>query len=219
MGKEIILLAESKKYNNLCIAGIDRSTGDWIRIVSHDSGVSHAVKVEDAIYEDGSVPELLDIVEIECNGCQFNYYQLENYVYDPGYYWSKIGRATIKDVLKIHPLEHKDFIFHNTDKRVHKDYLLELNDKEKYSLMLIRPTRIKVHVRQWPNRKDVTMSFDYRGNRYSYLSITDIDHEQRYLAWEPNDYSLRDGTLLVISLGECYKRDNCHYKLIATIID
>lgn len=57
MGKEIILLAESKKYNNLCIAGIDTSTGEWIRIVSQDSGVSHAVKVED-----GSVPELLDIV-------------------------------------------------------------------------------------------------------------------------------------------------------------
>ena len=65
------------------------------------NNVSHAVKVEDAIYEDGSVPELLDIVEIECNGFQFNYYQIETHVYDPGYYWSKIGRATIKDVLKI----------------------------------------------------------------------------------------------------------------------
>ncbi|GAB6156012.1 hypothetical protein JCM17380_47640 [Desulfosporosinus burensis] len=75
MGKEIILLAESKKYNNLCIAGIDTSTGEWIRIVSQDSGVSHAVKVEDAIYEDGSVPELLDIVEIECNECRNTFFK------------------------------------------------------------------------------------------------------------------------------------------------
>jgi len=217
--KEIILLAKSKKYNNLCIAGIDSSTGKWIRIVSQDSGVSNAVKVEDAICEDGCVPELLDIVKIECKGRHSNYYQVENYVYDPGYYWSKIGRATINDIIKIHPLERKDFIFYDTDKKVHKDYLLELNDKVKHSLMLIEPTNIKIHVKQWPNRKDVTMSFNYRGNRYNYLSITDIDHERQYLALEPKDYVLRDGTLLVLSLGECYKKDNCHYKLIATIIE
>jgi len=63
------------------------------------------------------------------------------------------------------------------------------------------------------------MSFDYSGTRYKYLSITDIDHEQRYLTLEPDDYRLRDGNLLVLSLGECYKKDNYHYKLIATIID
>lgn len=85
--------------------------------------------------------------------------------------------------------------------------------------MLIKPTNINVHVRQWPNRKDITMSFDYSGTRYKYLSITDIDHEQRYLTLEPDDYRLRDGNLLVLSLGECYKKDNYHYKLIATIID
>jgi len=219
VGKEIILLAESKKYKNLCIAGVDTSTGEWVRIVSQDSSVSHAVKIEDAIYEDGSVPKLLDIIEIECMGRKLNYYQVENYVYNPDYYWSKTGQATIKDVLKIHPLENKDYIFYNTDKRVHKDYLLGLSDKVKYSLMLIAPTNIKVHVRQWANRKDVTMSFDYRGLRYNYLSITDIDYEQRYLALEPNDYTLKNGTLLVLSLGDCYKKDNCHYKLVVTIIE
>lgn len=218
MGKEIILLAESRKYSNLCIAGVDTSTGEWVRIISEDRDVVHAVKIEDAIYKDGSAPRLLDIVEIECKGHRLNYYQSENHVYDPKYYWAKNGRATIKDVLRIHPLEQQEFIFYNIDKKVHRDYLRGL-DEVKYSLMLIAPENIRIHVKQWPNRKDVTMSFDYGDHRYQYLSITDIDHERRYLDLEPGDYRLRDGTLMVLSLGECYYKDNCHYKLVAAILE
>ncbi len=111
------------------------------------------------------------------------------------------------------------FNLNNTEKKLPKEYLLGLHDNEKYSLMIISPRNITIHVRQWPNRKDVTMSFNYNGKRYNYLSITDIIYENRYLAYEPGDYTLRDGTLLVLSLGECYIKDNCHYKLIATIIE
>ena len=217
MKKEIILLAASKKHKNLCVAGIDTSTGQWIRIVSEDSTISYAIKSEDAIYEDESLPELLDIIEIQCRGRQSSYYQAENYINNPEYYWKNIGRAEIKEILKIHPLENEDYIFYNAENKVHKDYILALNDeKDKNSLMLIAPTNITIHVQQW-ERKKVKMSFLYKGIKYRYLAVTDIDFEQRYLAMEPNDYSLTNGTVLVISLGECY--NDYHSKLIATIIE
>lgn len=61
------------------------------------------------------------------------------------------------------------------------------------------------------------MSFNYNGVRYRYLTITDIEYEQRYLAMDVNDYILKNGVLIIVSLGECYK-DN-HSKLVATIIE
>jgi hypothetical protein len=217
--KEIIILAKSKKFYNLCIAGIDTSNGEWIRIVSDDDSISHAVKIEDAVYEDGSVSNLFDVVKIECKGKEESYYQVENYIYDSNYYWLKVRQASIKEILRIHPIEDKDFIFYNSQKKIPNTLLLEQREAEKYSLMLISPKNMIIHVRQWPNKKDVTMSFIYNGIFYKYLSVTDIEYEQRFLSLEPGDYKLKEGTLLVLSLGDCYYKDNCHYKLIASIIE
>jgi zona occludens toxin (predicted ATPase) len=63
------------------------------------------------------------------------------------------------------------------------------------------------------------VSVPYRGNQYRYISIIDIDYKNRYLQQEEGSYRLSNTTYLVMSLGECYDRDNCHYKLIATIIE
>ena len=74
MRKEIILLAASRKHKNLCIAGIDTITGEWIRIVSEDSTISYAVNIGDIIDKDGRVPGIFDIVSIECGERLQNYY-------------------------------------------------------------------------------------------------------------------------------------------------
>lgn len=218
MKKEIILLAASRKHKNLCIAGIDRITGEWIRIVSEDSTISYAVNVDDVIdKKDGRVPEILDIVAIECSKRSLNYYQSENYVYIPGSSWKILGRARLQDVLNIHPIENSPYLFYNMDNKVHKDDILALNsNKPRHSLVLIKPTNIVVHVQQW-EKKRVKMSFDYNGVRYWYLTITDIEYEQRFLSMDVNNYTLKNGALIVVSLGECYN-DN-HSKLIATVIE
>lgn len=215
--KEIILLAASRKHKNLCIAGIDRLTGEWIRIVSNDSTISYAVNIDDVIdKKGGKVPGIFDIVSIECSERLLNYYHSDNYVYASGRTWEIIGRARLQDVLRIHPIESLPYLFYNTDNKVHMDYLMALDENEpKHSLALIRPTNIIVHVQQW-EKKRVKMSFNYNGVRYRYLTITDIDFEQRFLMMDVNDYTLNNA-LLVVSLGECYN-DN-HSKLVATIIE
>lgn len=215
MRKEIILLAASRKHKNLCIAGIDTITGEWIRIVSEDSTISYAVNIGDIIDKDGRVPGIFDIVSIECGERLQNYYQSENFIYKPGSSWKSVGRATLKDVMKIHSIENSPYLFYNTDNKVHRDDILALGNTE-HSLKLIKPTNIIIHVQQW-EKKSVKMSFNYNGVRYRYLTITDIEYEQRYLAMDVNDYILKNGVLIVVSLGECYK-DN-HSKLVATIIE
>lgn len=219
MEKEIILLAKSKKYNNLCVAGIDTTTGEWIRIVSDDESIKCAIKPEDALYEDESHPELFDIVRIQCTGQSVNYFQSENYVNDPGYYWKKTGEATIWDVIRIHPLGKHYWIFYNRDKKLHKDYLLAIGDHAKYSLMLVVGTNIIMHIERQNGKRKIKMDFDYKGNRYHFLPVTDLEFEATYEHLELGDYELDDGTFFVMSLGECYDWDNCHYKLIATVIE
>lgn len=141
MRKEIILLAASRKHKNLCIAGIDTITGEWIRIVSEDSTISYAVNIGDIIDKDGRVPGIFDIVSIECGERLQNYYQSENFIYKPGSSWKSVGRATLKDVMKIHSIENSPYLFYNTDNKVHRDDILALGNTE-HSLKLIKPLLI-----------------------------------------------------------------------------
>lgn len=218
MLKEIILLAASKKYNNLCVAGIDTKNGNWVRVISDDISIHNAVKVDDFYYEDGSVPKILDKVRIEFKEHKPNYFQPENYVYDNGYYWQKMGEVSIYDALKIDKLGVKEHVFFDANKKIHNEYIANLPDKEKYSLMLINPINARIIVTEWPERKDITVSFNYNGYEYQYFSLTDIEYKKIYLSKAQGQYPLGQDVCLVISLGERYELDKCHYKLVTTII-
>ena len=221
MEKCIILLACSKKYHNYCVAGIDAFNGEWIRIISEDEDIHNAVSIEDMQYKDGTIPSLFDIIKIQCKIHNPNYYQPENYVLDNSYYWEKHGEARLDDILRIHPPEDMEYIFFDNEKKVSSTYINTLHNLDKYSLTLISPSHVKIHVRQWyeNEEKKVSASFDYNGKRYNYLGITDISCADYFKQKEEGDYQIFERLLFVISLGEAYDRDNCHYKLIATVIN
>lgn len=82
MSKEIVILAKSFKRGGYCIAGIDTTTGEWIRPISNDISNEGAVPVADIIYTDGNQVEILDIVEIEISSHKPTESQPENYIYD-----------------------------------------------------------------------------------------------------------------------------------------
>ncbi len=218
MEKTIILLAASEKYHNYCIAGIDRESGEWIRIISEDDEIHNAVTENDMRYEDGALPQIFDIIQIQCKKYEPNFYQPENFIFDNSFYWTKIGKASLWEVLKMHPLEDTKHIFYNSDKRVDTLYLNNLPDKDKTSLTLISPNSVVVHVNQYEEKK-ISVSFDYNNERYSYLAVTDLGFKNRYMSYGVGNYTLLTKVLFVLSLGEKYKRDNAHYKLIATVID
>lgn len=218
MYKDIILLTTSKKSGNYCIAGIEKGTGNWVRIVSEDEKIQHAVTSKDMEYQGGSMPQVMDIVRIKCKGHNPSYYQPENYVLDDSAYWEKLGEASIKELFKIHPSENKPFIFYDSARCIDGAYVESLKGKDKYSLILISPEDVCIHVKEWPERKQVTMSFNYKGNRYKYVSITDTEFENTYLQYPEGNYNYQEKCLLVISLGDIHKDKN-HYKLIAKVLN
>ena len=61
--KKIIVMTESSKFKNNCVAGIDLKTGNWVRIVSNDVGIHGALTNEDLTYEDGNMCKVMDVVD------------------------------------------------------------------------------------------------------------------------------------------------------------
>jgi len=217
MYKEITLLTKSRKKDNYCIAGIETETGNWIRIISEDAKMQYAVSPNDMQYEDGSMPEILNIIKIKCKRYNPSIHQPENFVLDDTAYWEKIGEASIKELLELHPCENKSFLFYDTDKRIDAALIHTINEKDKYSLILIAPKDVCIHVKEWDNDKQVTLSFNYSGNRYWYIRITDTKFENMYLKYPEGNYSFMEDCLLVISLADVHK-DGKHYKLIAQVL-
>jgi hypothetical protein len=217
MIKEIVLLTKSKKIGNYCISGVDTETGEWVRIISEDNNIQNAVRASDIKYQDGTMPDIMDIVRIKCKGANPTIHQPENYVMDNGYYWGKKGSMSMKELLKIHPIENKSFLFYDADKSIDASILNTIKEKDRYSLIMINPKDIRVHVNQWPEGKKVTMSFIYSNRQYRYMRITDTEFENEYKDKPAGNYILGQKHFLVISLGDQYT-DGKHYKLIAKVL-
>lgn len=218
MDKEIVLLTKSKKSGNYCIAGVDRKTGEWVRIISEDASIQHAVSPVNTKYEDGRMSEVMDIVRIRCKGPKPVFHQPENYVMDKTVPWEKKGTVSLRQLLQIHNVEIKPFLFYNTDRCVDSGIFKRLKDEELYSLILIEPKDICIHVKEWPEGKQVTTSFDYNGKRYWYIRITDTDFERKFLGYPEGNYNYYVSCLFVISLGDKHT-DNKHWKLIARVLN
>src|SRR6185437_13987706 len=99
--KRIVCLANSRKLTGRCLAGKafdGTSFGEWIRPVSSRDGGE--LSEEERRYQDGSDPNVLDIIEVPLSLAKPHEYQTENHVIDDGYYWAKEGKLSVKDIRK-----------------------------------------------------------------------------------------------------------------------
>src|SRR5205823_2886395 len=64
--------------------------GAWIRPVSDRE--HQEVSEYERQYEDGSDPQLLDVIDVPLLDWKPGTYQQENWLLDPDYYWTKTGR-------------------------------------------------------------------------------------------------------------------------------
>lgn len=122
---ELVILAKSHKDNNYCVAGIDRYSGEWIRLVSVRDGRCGAVPWEYMVGMDA-----LDVVHAPILGSCPARYQRENVLIDECRPLQKIGEMPLREVLRLHPLEKREMVLGN-----HDAYLTqELMEKVGHSL-------------------------------------------------------------------------------------
>ena len=96
-------MANSRKKGGRCIAGIESDSRRWVRLVNPGGA---ELTVGDYQYEDGTLPKVLDIVEVHVKSKEPLYYQPENWIIDNGYYFERKNIAKIGTRSDFNVLEH-----------------------------------------------------------------------------------------------------------------
>lgn len=220
--KRIICLANSRKLSGRCIAGREWSeehgASSWVRPVSDRE--NQEVSERERQYEDGSDPQVLDIIDIPVLEHQPKDHQYENWLLDPESYWIKVGtfpRNRLPEISdSVAPLWiDGESTSHGTKNKIPLEKLSSVPD----SLRLIYVESMTISVTTGYNfsKRRVDGQFRHAGSVYKF-GITDPKCETKYLAKPNGNYELGN-CYLTISLGEPFQAQNAVFKLIAAVIE
>lgn len=220
--KRIVCLANSRKLSGRCIAGRvwneELGVGQWVRPVS--AREKQEVSFYERQYQDGSDPQVLDIIDIPVLQSRPDGYQTENWLLDPDYYWEKAGKLTPFDLSElVDPVAALWIDGQSTYHGQNDKISLESADSVSDSLRLVHVERLTLSVFKpgeafGNSKRRVQGRFPHADKEYQ-LWITDPEIERAYLAKPDGIYEMGE-CYLTISLGE--PLDGACYKLIAAII-
>lgn len=226
ISKRILCLANSKKHSGRCVAGREMAAagaGPWIRPVS--ARPSEEVSENERQYQDGSDPKLLDVIDVPLIRAAPHACQTENWLLDPGYYWSRVRQADWAELLQFAEAPVTLWVNgHGTYHGQHDEIPQAVADALPGSLYLIQVNRVDLHAfapqEAFGNpKRRVQARFTHGGVGYAFW-VTDPVVERAYLA-RPDGYHRLGECCLTISLGEPFQKTNgqsYRYKLVAAII-
>lgn len=212
----LLCLANSRKLGGQCIAGLRLDGRGWIRPVSNfPDGTLYPSNYR---LNDGSTPQLLDIIEVGLEGPRPAQHQSENWLID-GTRWRLVRRPASRqeaDMMWSHVTQ-GPALFGNCEDRVAEGANVS------HSLTIVRVQNLRWRITSYGEKRKTRALFRLRGALYD-LAITDNTIEQGLRNLEegihPIDsapgFTPNQEVLLTISLGEPFE-GNC-YKLIAAII-
>jgi hypothetical protein len=214
----MVVLANSWKHWDWCLAGIDIATGKWVRPVTtlNDGRVPKF-----CMDLDGYFPRILDILEIplDANGPDFGFAS-ENRIILPGK-WQRRGRVRADDLTRY--VQRPACLLHNDKKIVTVDEMRQKPPAKRVTLQLIRAEDFRVADARRPGtEKPQWRGIVHSGGRALELGITDPVFCERLA----RGYAPSKTCLLTLSLGMPYKPDDwpdeqspvC-WKLIAGVIE
>lgn len=162
---QIICLANSIKHNGRCIAGIDISTGLWVRPI----GTQQEGAVGNVRLINGCEPQLLDVLEIPIGskannlGCQ-----PENVELLPGT-WSKISSVPLGEISQY--VENTPHLLHNCERGVSLEYFADKPKDKWKSLQLIEIRNARFFRDNYMGNIKRKCSFNYNDAHYT-LPVT-----------------------------------------------
>lgn len=216
---KMVVLANSFKTGNRCLAGIDLNTRTWVRPVSESANGDITLAYMRQHY--GNNPQILDIVEIPLEDSGPDYgFEKENRSIIPGKQWARQGTMTPAELEGyVDQFEHA---LHNADSTVPLEVMHAMDPVERRTLQLVTVADFATTDEPHPssNRPHRWMgSFTAGGNRIK-VSITD----PVYCHALDGGHSSARRALLTLSLGMPYPEDapadqqRC-YKLIAGVVE
>ena len=213
--KNLVILAASAKFNNFCVAGVDVDSGSWIRPISEKPELEDAVPIDDLKYPDGSRVELLDVVEIKFSDrAAKNPIQPENFFYNEKYFWQKVGRVTLQEVIDERGFDHRDKIFYNNGRSILGVDVIKFDERE--SLLLLPVKNLFISIEETDHKKFFA-DFDYRDRKFFRFSVGDIAVRNKFAENLPGKYLFKENATVVFSLTNPYKKNAECYKMLAQI--
>lgn len=193
----IVVLANSWKHRDWCLAGIDLDTGKWVRPVTHlDDGRIPKTSMKLG----GYFPALLDVLEIplDSTGPDFGF-ESENRIILPGR-WYQRGKMMPKDIEKY--AKRPYYVLHNHKKYVTPRDLQQKPFAKRVTLQLIRVDSFTVRdARRKSTDKPSWKGTILSGGRELELGITDPVYFKRLNSGhKPSSFCF-----LTMSLGMPYK--------------
>lgn len=196
----------------------DRPAG-WIRPVS--AREHEEVSEGERGYQNGEDPQVLDVIDVPVLEARPGTFQSENWLLDPGYYWSKVSRLDANDLGDY--VDNEGALWLNvgsTMAGLNDEIPVEQANELTTSLTLVHVPAVRISVFSPgaafgnPKRR-VQARFKLGGDDY-WLWVTDPTYERRYLAQDNGEYALGP-CYMTVSLGEPY--GGYAYKLVAAIIE
>lgn len=218
----MVCLANSRKPGGRCVAGrevLKDAYGGWIRPVSKRA--SAEVSLDERRYEDGTDPQILDVVRVPMIDPVPKGHQTENHMLDDEYYWTKKSSIKWADLSSL--VETPETLWTNGVSTYHgiNDCVAAASAAGlTSSLALIQPSTVSIVVQVeggmfGPAKKRVRAEFKYNGALYRFM-VTDPHVEQIFLARE-GAFKM-EGAYLCVSLTEPFSGDGRCHKLVATMI-
>jgi hypothetical protein len=215
--KTMVCLAASRKTGGRCIAGKDLADGNvWIRPVG--SGNEDAIDNTHSRYADGTLAQVLDIIEIQFSAPNPKQHQTEN-ILITNKKWIKKGKLALTELKK--KLDKPDSLWSNWNSsyngkndRIDSIYVNNIRN----SLYLIEvdcTINVKIEGKEFNNpQKRIRCSFQYKGTDFK-LPVTDPSKEQEYQAKPEEDYFI-EKKCICVSLGPIY--ESHAYLFVAAIL-
>jgi putative nucleic acid modification protein with dual OB domain len=148
--------------------------GDWIRPVS--ARPTAEVSYSEYRYQNGGIPQLLDIIDVALLNAAPHNHQSENHVIDATARWVKVGELSWEDVAKLQQRPKSIWInSDHTQAGIYDCMSQATAETLEGSLLLIKPENfiVEVGTNPWNGRKTYRGNFDYRGTHHS-LSLEEL---------------------------------------------
>ncbi|MBR4904399.1 MAG: hypothetical protein IKZ53_06985 [Selenomonadaceae bacterium] len=214
--RKLIILAASAKFNNYCVAGVDVETGEWIRPISEKPELEEAVPIDDLKYPDNSRVELLDVAEIKFSDrAADNPIQPENFFYNDKYYWQKVGRMTLQEVIDLRGFDLRDKIFYNSERSIFGANVINFPERE--SLLLLPVENLFISIEDAGDHKKFFADFVYQGKNFHRFSVGDIAVRKKFADKSAGKHFFKDNAVVTFSLTNPYYKNAECYKMLAQI--
>lgn len=225
--KRVVMLANSRKHAGRCLAGrekVGQAYGGWIRPISDRA--SEEVSEYERHYEDGTDPQVLDVVDLPLIQAKPHSCQTENWLISPSHYWVKAGSLNWNEARVL--AETPQTLWTNGSSTYHgQNDEIELSVAQRLttSICLIHVNSVEIRVIvpgaafNDPKRR-VQAKFTFNGISYA-IWVTDPVVTRKYLATGAPSVEALGESLITVSLAEPFRKSSgeiTQNKLAAAII-